>query len=80
MIRVPYISLVNLIIQKKAVKELIQSELTPQNITQELQTILPKGAKRKAQLEDYRQVKVLLGEKGASERAGELMVKYLHLR
>lgn len=80
LIRVPYISLVNLIIQKEAVKELIQNELTPQNITQELQAILPKGAKRKVQLEDYRQVKALLGEKGASERAGELMVKYLHRR
>ena len=77
LIRVPYISLVNLIAQKEAVKELIQNELTPQNIVQELQFILPKGVKRKTQLEDYRRVKALLGEKGASERAGELMVKYL---
>lgn len=80
LIRVPYISLVNLIAQKEAVKELIQQELTLSKITQELLAILPKGTKRKTQLEDYRQVKALLGEKGASERAGELMVKYLHQR
>lgn len=78
LIRVPYISLVNLIAQKEAVKELIQNELTPQNMTQELQAILPNGPKRITQLEDYRRVKALLGEKGASERAGELMVQYLH--
>lgn len=77
LIRVPYISLVNLIAQKEAVKELIQGELTPQNITQELQKILPNGPKRQTQLEDYHQVKTILGAKGASERAGELMVKYL---
>jgi len=77
LIRVPYISLVNLIAQKEAVKELIQGELDPRTLTYELQVILPYGSKREQQLEDYRQVKALLGEKGASEKAGELMVKYL---
>lgn len=78
LIRVSYISLVNLIAQKEAVKELIQNELTLQNMVQELRAILPNGAKRKTQLEDYSRVKALLGEKGASERAGELMVQYLN--
>ncbi|MFN8345925.1 MAG: lipid-A-disaccharide synthase [Spirosomataceae bacterium] len=77
LIRVPYISLVNLIAQKEAVKELIQDKLTSQNLTQELRKILPQGEKRDTQLQDYRRVKKILGEKGASERAGELMVKYL---
>ncbi len=77
LIRVPYISLVNLVAQKEAVKELIQHELTAQNLTQELRSVLPGGARRETQLQDYRQVKTLLGEKGASEKAGELMVKYL---
>ena len=77
LIRVPYISLVNLVAQKEAVKELIQHELNAQNLTQELRSVLPGGARRETQLQDYRQVKALLGEKGASEKAGELMVKYL---
>ncbi|HAO48630.1 MAG TPA: lipid-A-disaccharide synthase [Runella sp.] len=77
LIRVPYISLVNLIAQKEAVKELIQNELTPKNLTSELEAILPNGLKRTQQINDYRQVKAILGEKGASERAGQLMVEYL---
>lgn len=77
LIRVPYISLVNLVAQKEVVKELIQGDLTPTNVATELQAILPEGTKRTQQLEGYRQVKAILGEKGASERAGRLMVAYL---
>ena len=77
LIRVPYISLVNLVAEKEAVKELIQNDLTSQNLAEELRAVLPNGARREAQLQDYRHVKALLGEKGASEKTGELMVKYL---
>jgi lipid-A-disaccharide synthase len=77
LIRIPYISLVNLIVQKEAVRELIQEELTTENLTLELKAILPDGEKRNRQLNDYHEVKAILGEKGASERVGELMVKYL---
>lgn len=77
LIRVPYISLVNLIAQKEVVKELIQAELNLYNIVEELKVILPHGQKRERQIEDYREVKTLLGTKGASEFAGELMVGYL---
>ena len=74
-IRVPYISLVNLILQKEAVKELIQNELTVENLTVELQKITT--TQRNQQLEDYKKLHVLTGEAGASERAGQLMVSYL---
>jgi lipid-A-disaccharide synthase len=40
LVKVPYISLVNLIMGKMVVKELIQKELTPQNISRELKSIL----------------------------------------
>ena len=74
-IRVPYISLVNLILQKEAVKELIQNELTVENLTVELRKIT--NSHRIQQLEDYKKLHVLTGEAGASERAGQLMVNYL---
>ncbi|WP_041343350.1 lipid-A-disaccharide synthase [Runella slithyformis] len=77
LIRVPYISLVNLVAEKEAVKELIQNELTTERLTEELRAVLPGGARREVQLEDYCHVKALLGEKGASEKAGRLMVHYL---
>ncbi|MFN4146058.1 MAG: lipid-A-disaccharide synthase [Runella sp.] len=77
LIRVPYISLVNLVAQKEVVKELIQEDLTLTNLCHELQAILPEGSKRQKQLQDYEAMKQLLGEKGASEKTAALMVQYL---
>ena len=77
LIRVKFISLVNLIMDKLVVKELIQDDLNEQMIVNELKAILPGGAKRVQQLEDYKKLQELVGGSGASERAGGLMVKYL---
>ncbi|MFI3187547.1 MAG: lipid-A-disaccharide synthase, partial [Methylococcaceae bacterium] len=74
LIKVPYISLVNLILDKAAVKELIQDEMTVENISSELKLLLESN-KRKAQMEaDYRMLWTLLGAGGASERAAALIV------
>jgi lipid-A-disaccharide synthase len=77
LIKVPFVSLVNLVAEKEVVKELIQSQLTPKNLLQELVPLLTKSPERVAQLAGYQQVKDTLGEKGASEKAGKLMVAYL---
>jgi lipid-A-disaccharide synthase len=69
--------LVNLIAEKEVVKELIQANLTTENLISELQKILPNGSKHTQILTDYAQVRHVLGDKGASERAGRLMVQYL---
>lgn len=75
-IKVPYISLVNLVAQKKIVPELIQNDLNNNTVQEELNKILrPEG--RQAQLEGYAEVRAILGEKGASAKAGSLMVDYL---
>ncbi|MFN3380493.1 MAG: lipid-A-disaccharide synthase [Runella zeae] len=74
LIRVPYISLVNLIAQKEVVKELIQSDLNTERLTEELRAVLPNGLKNKEIQKDYQNIKTILGEQGASERAGKLMV------
>ena len=52
-IKVPFISLVNLIMEKMVVKELIQDELNTNNLISELQEILPHGVKRSQILSDY---------------------------
>ena len=77
LIRVPFVSLVNLVAEKEVVKELIQAELTTENLLQELRPLLTESAKRANQLAGYQEVKNSLGEKGASEKAGKLMVDYL---
>lgn len=76
-IKVPYISLVNLVAQKEVVKELIQDELTIDNLSNELKQILPKTDKRKMQIIDYQLIKSSLGTVGASEKTGNRIVEIL---
>src|SRR5690606_24435253 len=69
LIKVDYISLVNLILQKEAVKELIQHECNAKNIERELKLILP-GAKKHDQMKkDYNELISILGKGGASATA-----------
>lgn len=75
LINVKYISLVNLIVDRPLVKELIQGELNTKLLQQSLQEIL-KPEKAKELQEGYDELILKLGKKGASERAAQLMVKY----
>ncbi len=67
---VKYISLVNLIMDKEVVKELIQSDLNPENLRRELGQILD-GEKREEILLEYDELRKRLGNKGASGRAAD---------
>lgn len=68
-----YISLVNLILGREAVTELIQAKLTTVNLVAELQNIL--GPNRPKVLADYAELRQRLGGSGASQRAAEFIVK-----
>lgn len=74
LIAVPYISLVNLIVDRPLVTELIQDDLTPARASQELTAILPGGAARDAMLAGYAALQRLMGDPGASERTGAAIV------
>ena len=74
-IRVPFVSLVNLIAGREVVKELLQYDLTKENLTDELTKITINQSTRQNQLDGYAEIRNILGEKGASERAGMLMVE-----
>ncbi len=73
-IKVKYISLVNLILDKLLVKEIIQHELTTSHIKNELLKILD-GPARKEMLIGYAALRIKVGGPGASQRAAELLVK-----
>lgn len=77
LIRVPYISLVNLIASEGVVKELIQDEFNEELVVKELSSILPGGAKREQVLQGYDRLHILLGKPGASQKAAELMMEHL---
>lgn len=70
---IKYISLVNLIMDKEIVKELIQKELNTENLVEELKKIL-EGQEREKMLRNYELLREKLGGKGASEHAAEIIV------
>ncbi len=77
LVKVKYISLVNLIAGHEAVRELIQYSLNRKNLVHELKALLPGGSKREKVLRDYARVKEILGPEGASERVASDMVQVL---
>lgn len=77
-ISIKYISLVNLIMDKPVVKELIQHELTPENITKELEALLHDRQRKNELANDYKALKELLSQGGnASEKAARLIADFL---
>lgn len=72
-----WVSLVNIILGREAVTELIQSDFTLKNVVAELNKILYNPENEKRMLADYRDMMVKLGEPGASKRAASLMVSKL---
>lgn len=77
MIKVKFISLVNLVVGKEVVKELIQDDLNENNIVEELNLLLHDGKRQRQILEDYDELKDRLGNAGASEKASMLIVNEL---
>ncbi len=76
-IKVKYISLVNLISDREIVKELIQDDLNTDNLVRELQNALDNQDVIKKQ---YDILRGLLGNAGASDKAAELMVRELRIK
>lgn len=73
LIKVKYISLVNLIMDKPVVKELIQNDLTPENIEAELKQLLTNHKVQRQLLDDYEDLRYKLGNAGASNNAATVI-------
>ena len=76
-IKVKYVSLVNLIANREVVRELVAETFSADNIRRELEAILPNGAKRQQMLSDYEEVHRLLGESKAADEAARQMINLL---
>lgn len=70
---IKYIALVNLIMDREVVKELIQGDLNKKKLKQELTKIVRGGEKREKLLADYKELKAMLGNEGASKNAAEII-------
>jgi lipid-A-disaccharide synthase len=77
-LKVPYVSLVNLIANREVVRELVADTFSVDNIRQELEAILPGGEGRETMLNDYEEIHRLLGESHAPEKAASLIIKFLN--
>jgi lipid-A-disaccharide synthase len=75
-VKVKYISLVNLILDAPAVKELIQHDCTQENIITELKDLLT-DKRRKQVAKYYKKLRELLGGEGASEKTAKAMMTCL---
>ena len=79
LIKVKYISLVNLIMDKLVVKELIQDQLTPDNLRKELDILLNDPQKLGQLRADYKALKELLSQGGhASANAAHSILQFLN--
>lgn len=77
LLKVPYVSLVNLVCDREVVTELVADGMTVENVRTQLQRILPGGERREAQLRDYDDMAARLGEPGAPRRAAADIVARL---
>ncbi len=80
LVKVPYISLVNLIMGREVVRELIQGDLAPAALRREVHRLLHDGALRARITADYAELAVMLGGPGASARVAEAVWKSLEAR
>lgn len=77
LIKVKYISLVNLIMDKPVVKELIQNDFNEKDLKLEMNKIIKNETYRNEMLENYSILQQKVGTEGASKKTAELMIKYL---
>lgn len=74
-LKVPFISLVNLVCGSEVVSELVGADMRPDNIRQHLEKILPGHPERQLLLEGYEEMARKLGLPGAPQRAAREMVQ-----
>ncbi|MFP4064905.1 MAG: lipid-A-disaccharide synthase [Bacteroidales bacterium] len=77
LLKVRYISLVNLIMDKPVVREMIQDDFNREALRHELDRLLYNSAYRSRMKEEYRQLEQKLGGEGASDRAAREIAEFV---
>jgi lipid-A-disaccharide synthase len=75
LIKIRFISLVNLITDREVVTELIQDECNPFRMRMEVEKVLVGGASRQRMLEEYNELRLMLGGGGASMKVAHALLK-----
>ena len=74
LVKLEFISLVNLILNREVVKELIQNSFTPYELKKQMAFILSDEGQKQLKA-DYQSLRLILGKGGASKRTAELIIK-----
>ena len=74
LVKLKFISLVNLILNREVVKELIQNSFTPYELKKQMAFILSDDGQKKLKA-DYQSLRLILGKGGASKKTAELIFK-----
>ncbi|MBJ6765163.1 lipid-A-disaccharide synthase [Myxococcaceae bacterium JPH2] len=77
LLQVAFVSLVNLLAGRRVVPELLQGEMTPERIADEVRRVWLPGAPRDAMVQGLTEVRQRLGEVGAAQRAAEAVLELL---
>ena len=80
LVRVPWISLVNIVAQAAVVPEILQERLTPEALTAEAELLLDSEDRRRAMKRGLERVARELGPPGASDRAAEAVLEVVEGR
>ena len=75
--KIEYISLVNIILGRESVQELLQFQMNMPNATAEFMAILPAGEKHDRMMADFAELREHIGGAGASDRFAKKMVEIL---
>jgi lipid-A-disaccharide synthase len=79
-LKVKYISLVNLVANREVVRELVADTMTVENVRSELDALLNKDDYRNKMLQEYDRMIKILGPAGASHQAASKMINLLSVR
>lgn len=76
-LKIPFVSLVNINLGSEAVRELVCAKLDMAEVRHEVEAILEGGAERERMLRDFDELRTMIGGEGASDRFAEDIVKSL---
>ncbi len=79
-LKVKYVSLPNLVLDRGFLEEFVMDRMKYELVKPEVRKLLTDEIYRKAIFDSYRELRLKIGEEGASERAARLMVSLLHAK
>ncbi len=77
LLKVPFISLPNLVCQREIIPELVGSDMNASNLGQHLAGLVEGGERRAQQLQDYHDLRQRMGEPGAPQRCAAGIIERL---